>query len=406
MKYTQFVEDMGDTSTTEVEKVVQDSPEKPKILTPNKKLVLPAQPKREPKGFTPEGPKKVDAFPNAVKEPYYTQPLYHEDEEYMNHMKERGEKPSQSDYFKYEKYEGGSDMMKGDRMRQYQRSMVEELYNYNSEYDKYVDDYDDDDEDGERHRENFLKEWDEKTEGMDLRQMLQHDEFAYKHWVMGHELSDYLRYGDSHWRRNNKKDYGFYWRVVSDMLSDSADVPPDKLWRGLSDDIFKDLKPGQIIRDPGFASTADDPDGTARSFGPDNGGILMHINNEHGNGSAIDMDAWGDNDQDEHVLLPNTALQFVEKEDDQNYHFNLLEPSFKDIDKYGRVKNDGGLTRQEMGFMESRKPLKLLNKMKDKMREAFARRMNDFQFEVLTPEEEKPEPKKYNEFKQQLDHDD
>ena len=410
MKFSSFIVEMDNMPPSEPQEVDKPVPDdKPKIITPNKKLILPAQPKREePKGFRPEGPKKVDTFPNAVRQPYYTEPLHHEDEDYMNHMKERGETPSANNYLKYENYETGSDMMKSDRMRQYQRSMVKELYDYNSENYKYVDDYDDDDEDGERHRENFMKEWDEETEGMDLREMLNHDDFVYKHWVMGHELSDYLRNGDSHWRRNDKKDYGFYWRVVADILSDASYGAPSQLWRGLSDDVFKDLKIGDIVSDPGFHSTADDPTGTAYQFGPMNGGILMHINNEEANGYAIDMDAWGDNDQDEHVLLPGTALQFVRKEDDQNYHFNLLQPNFDEIDKYGKVKDDDGYTRKEMGFMESRQPLKLLNKMKDKMKEAFQQRMNDFHFEVLTPEEpeEEREPKKFDDFTAQFDHDD
>ena len=58
---------------------------------------------------------------------------------------------------------------------------------------------------------------------------------------------------------------------------------------------------------------------------------------------------------------------------------------------------------------------RLLTEQQNKRQKAFFDRMSDFQFEVIKsedvekpeePEEEKPEPKKYDEFKQQLDHDD
>ncbi len=58
---------------------------------------------------------------------------------------------------------------------------------------------------------------------------------------------------------------------------------------------------------------------------------------------------------------------------------------------------------------------RLLTEQQKKRQKAFFDRMSDFQFEVIKaedvekpeePQEQKPEPKKYDEFRQILDHDD
>ena len=389
MKFSEFIVEMDEMPPSEPQKVDKPvSDDKPKIITPNKKLVLPAQPKREePKGFKSEGPIKVDAFPNKIKHPYGV-----------------GGEKFDDDTHK--------------RLKDFQISQYEEMA-YNRDYEYQYD----------KNLEDIMKEYKKDTEDMTLEEMLEHDNFVHKHYVMGNELSDFLRYGDTRYRgKTSLEDYTKYWQAFSRVLTEeySSEMAPKNLWRGLSwqaKDVFKDLKPGQIIHDPGFMSTATTPDGTASDFAS---GLMMHIKRgEEVFRPGIDMDAWGDNEQDEFVLHPNTALQFTGKEDDQNYHFNLLEPDFDDIDKYGKVWNKSIQNKKgrwvpayedprdrerykEMGFMESRQPLKLLNKMKDKMKEAFQQRMNDFHFEVLTPEEpeEKTEPKKFSKFTKQLDHDD
>jgi hypothetical protein len=354
--------------------VPQPEPEQPRILTPSKKLILPAQPKREkPQGFEPReprGPMRVDQFPNRIRDPYVVNPDF--------------------------------DKINDEQLKKYRQLAYEEVLDHRQQYE--------DDED----REDKINQWVDETEDMDIKEVMQHNNFAFKHYVMGNELSDYLRQGDSRFRNGfDMPRYEYFMKTMANVLSDEAGDIPDEVWRGLSwnaKDAFKDLKPGQIISDPGFMSTATEKYGTASEFGPDNGGIMMNLRNAGGKG-AIDMDYWGDNEQSEMVFPPNTALQY-EGNDDKDYYFNILEPSFDDIDKYGNVSNYGEVDkeyRKELGFLESRKPLKLLNKMKDKLREAFQQRMNDFQFQVLDPEEqeEKPEPKQFRDvLKKMIDPDD
>ena len=357
MEFREFIRKPFVVCEEEQPEVQQPEPEKPnKIITPDKRLILPAQPKREkPQGFTPReprGPMKVDQFPNRIRRPY------DRDHKLDDHP----------------------------IVKDYARLGYEEVLQHRG------DDYDQDAFDEK------VRDFNEETKDMDLREILDHKNLAFKHYVMGNELSDVLRHGDSKWRQKiDLPMYRHFWSTFSDVLSDEANDYPDEVWRGLSSNArntFKDLKPGQIISDPGFMSTATDPDGTAAEFGPNSGGIMMHLNNAGGKG-AIDMDYWGNNTQDEMVFPPNTALQY-EGNDDKDYYFNILEPSFDDIDKYGNVSGYGEVDkeyRRDLGFLESKEPHKLLNKMKDKLREAFGKRMNDFQFQVLTPEkqEEKPE---------------
>jgi hypothetical protein len=393
-------------------------PERPKILTPDKRLILPAQPKREkPQGFTPNGPMRVDQFPNRIRNPYGVGGrqglrglnMEHDDE----FLKERGidrTKLKDSDLFgansldsewrntdRIKKLQSALENNEDSKMEKFKRSAFEEMFDY----------FDDE-------RESTMKEWLDETEGMNIKEMLEHDNFAFKHYVMGNEISDFLRHGDTRWRTSgevplDKLRYGYFWSNFADVISDGANETPDKGYRGLrwdAKDAFKDLKQGQIVSDPGFMSTATDTN-TPESFGPDNGGIMMHLNNKGARG-AIDMDYWGDNDQSEMVFPPNTALQY-EGNDDKDYYFNILSPDFNDIDKYGKPIGYDRKDYESLGFMESKKPLKLLNKMKDKFREAFQQRMNDFQFQVLTPEteEEKPQPKQFRDvLKKMFDFDD
>ena len=178
-------------------------PERPKILTPDKKLILPTQPKIEkPQGFEPRRPMRVDQFPNRIRDPYGAGGRYglrslnieHDDE----FLKERGidrTKLKGSDIIGSNNIT--SEWMNSDRiknlqialdnnedpeMEKFKKRAFEEMYDY---YNEYADD----DE-----RESDMKEWLDETEGMNIQEMLQHDNFAFKHYVMGNEISDKCKY--------------------------------------------------------------------------------------------------------------------------------------------------------------------------------------------------------------------
>ena len=182
-------------------------------------------------------------------------------------------------------------------------------------------------------------------------------------------------------------------------ILEQPDMPPEMLYRGLhtddydlhlNSDPFVDLEIGDIVRDPGFMSTSRKRE-IAERFKQDtlhasSPGVLMEI---FGGGKRKDM---GGGVEAEVVFPPLTQLRFVGKGDDGRYMF----------DQVGYDRN--------ASITESKLQKPQINKLMKKLSDAFLQRMNDFQFEVLKSEEEsqeeKPEPKKYDEFRQQLDHDD
>lgn len=383
MEFREFIRKPFVVCEEEQPEVQQPEPEKPnKIITPDKRLILPAQPKREkPQGFTPReprGPMKVDQFPDKIKDIYQAAP---------------------------------KEILNSENIKSYLRDDMNSINNdFFTYHDRDPFDAEVDEDEGYDYQKNAERINDETTD-MNVEQILNHNNYAFRRFVWGsYGLNDFLRYGKTDRTEFTNHDlsdeeFGMLQRLMAFRLqSEQEYISNDDVYRGLNFDPFENLKEGQIISDPAFMSTASDSMGTASDFAGDFG-TLMHIHNAN-NVQAIDMDYWGDNDQDEIVYPPNTALQFTHRDDDNFPHFNMLEPSFDDIDKYGNVPSYGKMDkedRRDLGFMESKQPLKN-NKMKDKLREAFQQRMNDFQFQVLTPEnqEEKPESTELDDLVKQI----
>jgi hypothetical protein len=187
-------------------------------------------------------------------------------------------------------------------------------------------------------------------------------------------------------------------RMMEQDVYDQPDMPAEMLYRGLhtgdhdsllDSDPFSELEIGDIIRDPGFMSTSRNRK-VAENFAKDgfiknSKGALMEI---FGGGKRKDL---GGDSEAEVVFPPLTQLKFIGKGEDGRYMF----------DQVGYDRNES--------ITESKLQKPQISKLMKELSDAFRQRMNDFQFEVLKqeePQEEKPEPKKYSDFKQQLDHDD
>ena len=236
--------------------------------------------------------------------------------------------------------------------------------------------------------------------------------------------------------------------IIDELNSNMQNREPMQLYRGLKENPFEGLEPGDIIQDPAFMSTSakenmgkafadwnggtdfrtaaghdDDNPPTKYDSDPKNpfypasrynnetkkhdpiegkfAGILMDI---FGGSKRWDVDfgdtylnfgglgAGGIHDQYEHVLSPNTPLKFLGVDDSG------------DLPRY--MFDEVGYNRPNMNEHFFYKPMKEpINESKendDSSMPFMRRRMHDLQFEVIKSKSDK----KYNDFKQQLDHDD
>jgi hypothetical protein len=250
------------------------------------------------------------------------------------------------------------------------------------------------------------------------------DEYWYKYSQEGYEaVNDYLRYGnidkhhmdslfngldemshygaDYEWDKDEEMKYGLENIEDEDELRETmksimhnfiqemyeqGDNPNNafsqRVFRGLKNNPFENLQPGQIITDPGFMSTSSDRYYVTRShhFNKRDGAI-MDINAKNPIYEYDFLKTPHEFDESEIVFPPNTPLKFMGRDTESGHYM------------FNQVGTEGDTVREET------KDLKESKKQINKNKSSFQDRMNDFHFEVMSP-------KKYSDFKQQLDHDD
>ena len=168
------------------------------------------------------------------------------------------------------------------------------------------------------------------------------------------------------------------------LMSNNTGKPGIMHFRHLHGNHFDNLREGDMIRDPGFMSTTRDRD-VLEGLISDNANYRKDGSTStsiFGKGISGDIDFHETllpMDESETVFAPNTPLIYRGRDMESGIH------NF-DIEGYDRKD----MNEETQQLKESKKPMNL-NGLQD--------RMNDFQFEVIRP-------KKYDEFKQQLDHDD
>ncbi len=168
------------------------------------------------------------------------------------------------------------------------------------------------------------------------------------------------------------------------MTEDEAPVG-NVYYRGIRTKSLKDrhnLEPGQIARDPGFASVSDTFEG-AKDFGKVHRIKIAKKLLAHKMNPDTDSFLRQAYKEAETILGPNT-------------HFRFLGTGEDGIDDYeafsGEELDDDYFMKEEV--VDSKPEEKQFS------RSTLGDRMNDFVFEVLTPR------KNYDNFKQQLNHDD
>ena len=181
---------------------------------------------------------------------------------------------------------------------------------------------------------------------------------------------------------------------------------PEHTFRGLTHNPFRNLNEGEIIQDPGFMSTSDSYTKASNPIFHGENGVTMDILGGK-NGRNLFNRSEG-----EYLYQPNTKLKYVgrygmgEREDDpENYQNQIGDYMFGQVD--GGKEEDYELKES----VKLKKPR--ISKLMKEISDAFKERMDDFQFEVLKPEEEpeqeaqQPEPKQFRDvLKQMIDIDD
>ena len=381
MEFREFIRKPFVVCEEEQPEVQQPEPEKSRILTPDKKLILPAQPKREkPQGMKdwhPEG-RMVDAFPNARNVKPYDNVDYNEfaDNSIFGYMEDYAER----DFSNFT-----SSRTFKDRHKKLE-SMKPEGFKWASNRDEDSPEF--------KNWRKYNNEFHKMNQYLNRDQIgIQQDSLIgeYTRNMYGY-INNYLRSGkiekvDGDYRNpfqnesdiDNKDDAEALYDRLAYFLDEGirtqqeySDMPPRIYHRNLENDPFDKLKIGDVIRDPGIMSTTRNLEGIPWNFGE----TRMEI---FGGKDRYDIFPWLSRypAEEETLFAPNTELKYIGRSNDGRYKFDQV-----------------GFNRDDFNdIMESVKSKPILNKFMKKISKAFQDRMNDFQFQVLTPEkqEEKPE---------------
>lgn len=397
MKFTDFIVEMDNMSPSQPERVdkpVQNAT--PKILKPNKKLITPPAKeydqtqkqwveKEKPEIQLPKvWAKQINQFGNA---PNVDASNIDRNDNFWSHFFEGLEESSENLKRKVE-----SDPRSRKRFEELKQKKPSTYKNWNTPPQN------------EEERKWRMRDNHEFTK---LRQLFAGDQIGIQDDAMMSlytgdsytNFNNFLRYGHfpkkdpfgGTWDVNTSGDYkkDLYIQAVDWMKNaierqeEYTEKGTNTYYRGLRNNPFENLSEGDIISDPAFMSTSKNIN-TATSFG-DN---LMKISSSGG----YDIFPWQRRSGEEYetIFSPNSRLRYLGRTDEGEVMAHNFE-SVRDDD----MKEQINFNIDESEYL-SESPKTPTN---------FHHRMADFHFMVHEKPTNQPS-KKYDEFRQQLDHDD
>lgn len=138
--------------------------------------------------------------------------------------------------------------------------------------------------------------------------------------------------------RNNRlpSDFVGVYNELMTAISTAEKLPESVIYRGVSNDLYKDVKVDDYIIDSGFMSFSFD-EGIAHEFAHKNPGIgnvlVLTVNNEDDvRGAYISLaDGTSYYEESEVILAPNTVLSVVGLYEDEDYNMRYIYVKAKTI---------------------------------------------------------------------------
>ena len=393
MKFTDFIVEMPDTPPSPPERVDKPVPENKFELEKEKKFKVPAQPKQlRPKGFISQMDFARAPFKNVEQKDLKDSIIKTLPKEILG----ANGLPIRHKNLNIYGDQDQDQKLRWDFIKQFTGDVSGEYTH--DEYEHHDDGAFTKDPD-ERSVTRFLQE---KAERMYIGESNAGGEIY-------RQINEYLR-------GNGKDDDHFIKSLTALLLHQDESTDrgmrwdrsegPEHTFRGLTHNPFRNLNVGEIIQDPGFMSTSDSYTKASNPIFHGENGVTMDILGGK-NGRNLFNRSEG-----EYLYQPNTKLKYVGRygmgdieADRENYQNNIGDYMFEQVD--GSKEEDYELKES----VKLKKPR--ISKLMKEISDAFKERMDDFQFEVLKPEEEpeqeaqQPEPKQFRDvLKQMVDIDD